>query len=212
VKNKLLQAALIAAGIVAVPAHSAVFVSSIPGSAPFGAPATFSFDAPTPEYDGPLFNDSAGGVRARPFGSTGGYAAVSDAVGYNGSVLDLTGFGSIASVSFLWGSIDSYNLVELLAGDSVIASFTGGDAGIAPASGDQTDPNSNRYVTFDLTDATRDALTGLRFSSAGNSFEFDNVSINSPVPEPAVWGMLFAGFALIGHAMRRRGQNSAVFA
>lgn len=206
-KRALLGLAACTAAI--APAHAAVTVSSVSGSSPWNAPATFNFDSATPEWSGSIFTDSLGSNRAQPLGSTGGYAAVgiTPGGGINPGDLDLSGFASITEISFLWGSVDDYNTIQFLdANDQVLASFTGGSNGIAPADGNQTDANSNRIVTFAIDGATSDDLAKLRFTSGQNAFEFDNLNVQA-VPEPATWAMMIAGFGLVGGALRRRSTN-----
>ncbi|WP_187293997.1 Npun_F0296 family exosortase-dependent surface protein [Sphingomonas sp. MM-1] len=206
---------LAACTAVALPAHAAIVVSSVPGSDPYAGPApTYNFDSPTAAWDGSVFFDSLSGHRAQPFGSTGGYASVGADPdgGVSPGTLDVTGPNAILSLSFIWGSIDDYNQVEFQdALGNVLATFTGGSDGIAPADGNQTSADSNRLVTFTITGDDRTNLAKLVFTSGGqNAFEFDNVFIerlppqNNPVPEPATWAMMIAGFGLIGASMRIR--------
>ncbi|WP_380872793.1 hypothetical protein ACFB49_37030 [Sphingomonas sp. DBB INV C78] len=213
----LKKALLVLAACSAIaPAHAAITVTSVDGSDPYAGPTpTFDFDSATPEWDGSIFTDSVGSHRAQPFGSTGGYASVGidPDGGVNPGTLDLSGFTSISQISFLWGSIDTYNTVEFQdAAGNVLASFTGGLDGIAPADGGQTNPASNRLVTFDISGVDSGLLAKLVFTSGQNAFEFDNVAITSaPVPEPATWAMMIAGFGMIGAASRtRRARHTSI--
>jgi len=197
----------IAAMLCAVPAFSAVSVSSVDGASPYGVPATFQFDAATPQYSGTIYTNSVASVRAQPAGSTGGYGAVGPANAQSSAILDLTSFGAIDSITFLWGSIDTYNYLDVL-GTGV--TFNGGSSGVSPANGNQTAPNSNRLVTLTFTGADRFNVTGLRFRATGNAFEFDNVNIKTgAVPEPASWAMMVGGFGMAGGALRSRRRNQA---
>ena len=207
--RKLYVAAAVSV-LAAMPSVAAVTVSSTDGAPPYGVPATFQFDAATPQYSGTIYYDSVSGVRAQPAGSTGGYAAVGPSNAQSSATLDLTAFGDINSISFLWGSVDAYNTLDVL-GTSM--SFGGGDMGVAPPSGDQANANSNRLVTLTFTGADRANVTGLRFGSTGDAFEFDNVKVNvAAVPEPASWAMMLVGFAAIGAAMRTERRSQAAFA
>jgi hypothetical protein len=205
--KKFFAAALIAAcaacaTCATAPALATVSVASVDGSAPFGTPATFQFDAPTPAYSGTIYSGSTG-TRAQPSGSTGGYAAVGPGNTETSATLDLSSFGLISSITFLWGSIDTFNVLDVL---GTSTSFNGGSMGVAPATGDQSNPNSNRLVTLTFTGADRAAVTGLTFSAISeNAFEFDNVNVvSAAVPEAATWAMFIGGFGLTGAAMRRR--------
>lgn len=209
--KKALLAMVVGAAAVA-PAHAAITVSSVSGASPYNLPATFDFDSATPEWSGSIFTDSVTGGRAQPLGSTGGYASVGiDANGgINPGILNLSAFGSISEISFLWGSIDDYNTIDFLDinGDVIDGyTFHGGSPGIAPADGNQTDANSNRVVTFKIDGDSSTRLASLRFTSGQNAFEFDNLNV-AAVPEPATWAMMIAGFGLVGGAMRRRSTMS----
>lgn len=50
-------------------------------------------------------------------------------------------------------------------------------------------------------------LVGAAFNNADgkiDGFKLSNVTVSSPVPEPATWMMMIAGFGLVGAMMRRR--------
>ena len=186
--------------VAVAPAMATVTISSVDGSAPYGAPATFQFDSATPEYSGTIYYDSVGSLRAQPAGSTGGYGAVGPGDAEASAVLDLSSFGPIQSISFLWGSIDDFNTLDVLGTSAV---FHGGDADLNPANGDQVAPGSNRLVTLTFSGDDIFNVTGLRFSATGNAFEFDNVNVTpAAVPEPASWALMLGGFALTGMALR----------
>jgi hypothetical protein len=207
IKKAALAAATILGSVMfATSANAGVTVSSVDGASPYGLPATFNFNQATPQYSGALYTGSVSGVRAQPAGSTGGYAAVGPGSTSPSATLDLSAFDLIDTISFLWGSVDTYNTIELL---GTGLSFNGGSMGVMPATGDQTAANSNRLVTFTLTGADRANVTGIRFSSTQAAFEFDNVNI-SAVPEPATWAMMLAGFGFVGASMRRRKQRATI--
>jgi len=191
-----------------VAANASITIGSItPGTNPYSGPVpTYDFDsgAGTPSYTGgAVVSGSIDSVHAQPYGSLGGYYSVGPADGQPGTI-DLSSFGDITSLSFLWGSVDSYNVLNFLdASGNVLASFTGSDI-FNPATGSQTDPNTNPVVTFLLSgaDITDFAKLQLTTNPSQNAFEIDNLAIN-PVPEPATWGLMLLGFAGVGFAMRR---------
>ena len=204
--------ALASATLLALPtaASAAVTLSTVtPGTDPYSGPApTYDFETPAPVSGGLVTDDSVNSVRAQPFGSTGNYWTVGPSDGSPG-ILNLSSIGDIFNVSFLWGSVDGYNLIEFLDGDgNPLASFTGSDI-FNPANGSQTDPNLNPVVRFDITGNDVTALTSLRLSSTGNAFETDNFTINA-VPEPATWALMLLGFGAIGFGMRRRREMGAL--
>src|SRR6185437_14647436 len=108
-----------------------------------------------------------------------------------------------------WGSIDTYNTISFYNGAvnplNLVGSFTGSSASLGfntTPNGNETSPNSNRYVTFsDLL------FTNVVIGSIGqNSFEFDNVSSSavSAVPETSTWMMMILGFFGVGFTAYRR--------
>ena len=201
-KFLLLSAAL----LLAVPsaASAAVTLTSEPGSDPYVGPApTFDFENPTPEYVGGAVRDtSPSGLSAQPFGSTGKYATSGPGDGIG--TLSLAAFGDIDWISFIWGSIDTFNTLEVLnAGGGIIASFTGTSV-IAAANGNQSNPATNRLVKLTFTDADRTSVDSLRFRSTSNAFEFDKVAVAAAVPEPTTWMLMLMGIAGIGFTMRRK--------
>jgi len=208
----LSKALLVSAAVLAMPAaaNAAVTLSTVtPGTDPYSGPApTYDFETPAPVGGGLVTTGSASGIRAQPFGSTGNYWTVGPSDGSPG-ILDLSSIADIFNVSFLWGSVDAYNLVEFLDMDgNVLASFTGSDI-FNPANGNQTDPNLNPVVRFDITGNDVGTLKSLRFSSTSNAFETDNFTINA-VPEPATWALMLLGFGAIGFGMRRRRGTGAL--
>jgi hypothetical protein len=183
-----------------------------PGPLP-GQTIVFDFNAATPELSGnhSLVTGSVGGQYAAPAGDATQFAVVpADGVAPPGvALLDLTGFANpIRSISLYWGSIDTYNTLEFMNGMSIIYTITG--AMLPPANGNQTASNSNDRINVDFGIGGQ-SLTGLRFTSTGKAFEFDDVAIGG-VPEPQTWGMLIVGFGLIGVTARRRNRTSVVSA
>jgi len=178
---------------------------NVPGTTPYSGPApTYTFDPGSrPVVSGGAFVTGTNGILyAQPFGSGGYYYAVGPSTSMVGTI-DLTSFGDIPSISFLWGSVDSYNMLEFLDSSmNVLATFTGTDI-FNPANGDRTDPNTNPIVTFDLTGTDVSNFSYLRLSSTSNAFEIDDLLVGA-VPEPASWALMLLGFGGIGLALRRR--------
>jgi hypothetical protein len=103
--------------------------------------------------------------------------------------------------SMLWGSIDSYNTITFLDGNSVIGSFTGSDV-IAQFGLGGSPANFERVGLFTFaTDGQAETFDAIRFGSTQAAFEF--ATAPAPVPLPAAGWMLAASVAGIG-AMRRR--------
>lgn len=196
--------------LIAVPAHAGVVLTSVPGSSSYSGPTpTYDFETAVPASGGAIVAGSLAGQHAQPFGSTGKYWSIGSTDGSPG-ILDLTSFGSIQSISFIWGSVDAYNGIDVLANDltTVLYSFTGINAAVNP-NGNQASPITNPLATLTFSGIDTALAGGLRLTSSQNAFEIDNLSV-AGVPEPASWAMMLAGFGMIGGALRRR--SSAVAA
>ena len=123
------------------------------------------------------------------------------------SVATFTSGFDLNRVSFYWGSIDSYNFVDILgAGGITLLTMSGSE--IPPANGDQTLPGTNRRVFYSVQGS--EVITGIRFRTTGIAFEIDDIAGNAAgnplpvVPEPATWAMMIAGFGLVGLSARSR--------
>ena len=118
------------------------------------------------------------------------------------AILDLG--KSYSNLSFYWGSIDSYNTVEFFAGangsGASLGAFKGDAIPSAPADGSQGNVLNNRRVFFDFGGATAGSI---KFSSSSIAFELDDIA-TAAVPEPATWGLMIAGFGMVGVGARRR--------
>jgi hypothetical protein len=104
------------------------------------------------------------------------------------------------SLTFLWGSVDSYNTLEFYDNNVLIATVLNTD--ISPAPGNVAGRGA-AYV----------AISGLlfdeiRFNSGLNALEFSNMT-TTPVPLPAALPLMLAGLAGIGLVARRRASTSA---
>ncbi len=106
------------------------------------------------------------------------------------------------SISFDWGSIDTYNTLTITLADGTMHNIIGN-----PGGGNQTSSSNNGryYAVWDGANA----IKSVTFASSSNSFEVDALS-GSAVPEPATWAMMITGFGLAGAAIRRRRNVLAV--
>ena len=104
----------------------------------------------------------------------------------------------VSAVSFDWGSVDTYNTLNIL---TTSGNFTVTGNDLPPANGNRIDQGTNFRFTATFDSPT--FLQSLEFASSSNSFEFDNVGI-AAVPEPATWAFMILGFGAIGGAMRRQ--------
>jgi len=211
-RGKLLMAAAAGSALFALasPASAAVTLTKVPGQPAYAGPFTYDFDTPplAPISGGNVAPGAVSGVRAIPLGSTGNYWSIGPSDGPG--ILDLgSRFASVAALSFIWGSVDDYNLLEVYnRGGTLIGSF-GGTAASAGPFGDHTDPNANPFVTLTFTDADTD-VGKIYFKSTQNAFEVDNFLVTAgrggpgPVPEPATWAMMLLGFGAVGFGLRKR--------
>lgn len=207
-KRTLMTAAAVCS-FAAAPAYAQVNLSAVPGSDPYAGPApTYDFETPAPVVGGLVTTGDSAGIRAQPYGSTGNYWTVGPSDGSPGT-MDLSSFAGIASISFIWGSVDSYNTLEVLDRlGGVLATFTGADAAVNP-NGNQTDPITNPLALLTISGTMQGDIGGLRLTSTNNAFETDNFAITA-VPEPGVWAMLLVGFGFIGAFMRGQSRTRRI--
>ena len=132
----------------------------------------------------------------------------------NGNATYSFGPGGVSAFQFDWGSIDTYNTLtfrmSMLASNGTMTEVVvpGSQAfSSTPANGNQQNANTNGRFTVRAD--TGETLTGLTLASSGNSFEIDNLAV-APVPEPATWGLMLAGFGMVGAGLRSRRRSSTV--
>jgi hypothetical protein len=214
---------------------AATALSASPGGAPVGANTFENFDnlsstggvtgsGITVTFSGTgagaVSLPDAPGLYAAPYilGGNGAPFGNSQADGRDVTQYLTTGIGEVTLqlggpnqyFGLLWGSVDDYNTLSFYNGATLLFSFTGhdvnplvhGDQGIA----------GTFYVNI-TSDTFFDRVVA---SSTQYGFEFDNVALAktpdpisvSPIPEPETYGMLLAGLALVGAAVRRRQSRS----
>ena len=169
-----------------------------------------NFDVPAPgvtlsgSYT--VDNLNVSGIRAEPAGDTTNYFATPGSMQPTpgSATIDFSGFVAshypIRTLSFYWGSTDTYNTLTLLGTGLTGPTVFGGSDVNPPADGDQSSAATNRTVTFTFTPGEK--VTGLMLESGQRAFEIDNIT--ATVPEPAMWAMMLAGFGLVGMAARQR--------
>ena len=123
------------------------------------------------------------------------YFAVGPDNPQNPSILEFS--RNQSSLSFLWGSPDTYNsLTFYLDGAQVGGPFNQTD--LDPPLTPTSPQSSNVYVTFN------GEFDEVQFeSSPNNAFEFSNIS-STPVPAPAGMALLGGGLLAMGLMRRRR--------
>jgi PEP-CTERM motif len=205
-----------AAAMGATAANATINVSAIAGCTTYcgATPITYDFNslAGTPSHSGGLVvgPGTTQNAFAQPIGSSGQYFSVGPSTNTPGTIL-LGTVGPLVSLSFIWGSIDTYNSLHFTdaAGNLLVGSqynFTGSQIAAmvpAPANGSQNLNPQNPIVTFLFSGLDQTLVGGFQMSSSQNAFEIDDIAVNA-VPEPSTWAMMLLGFGAIGFAMRRR--------
>ena len=126
----------------------------------------------------------------------------------------LTFNGAINYFSFLWGSPDTTNTLEVVTFTAAIYDFTLNSLNFTVTNGSV---DFSQYVQF-FANAPGETIVSALFSNdeAQNSFEVANFSGVLPrggaVPEPASWAMMLLGFGGLGAVLRRRRRHTALLA
>ena len=191
-------------------ANAAILVSSSNYglAAPAGPGVLIDFDSPLPGSFNPIsgsgygiFNGDVPGQAAAPAdGPTDASDDTTDYLAVFGGSATLLGNVGYSNVSLYWGSIDTYNALDLLDSFGVVFGTVDASAIGSGGNGNQLSTNTNRRVDI----ASTAPIYGLRFRSTGAAFETDNVKFFNAVPEPTTWAMMIVGFGFVGSAMRRR--------
>lgn len=221
--NKMLPALALLAAVAAVPAGAVTYTTSSGAPDP-GKLATettfFTFDsAPTAGFSivaGSNYGIAQGDSHnhyAAPAGDGTKYFYTSPEIPNGTATLN---FIDLSTVSFYWGSVDDYNVVDVLgAGGATLLSING--ASFAADLGNQTAANSNQRIY--ITAGAGEVISGLRFHATGIAYEIDDVAGTlanggnpSPTPEPATWALMIMGFGMVGVARRRRNVATRVSA
>ncbi|MEA5516264.1 PEP-CTERM sorting domain-containing protein [Nodularia sp. UHCC 0506] len=144
------------------------------------------------------------GEYATPFGNTSKYLTVSPNTGN----VTINFAAALDYFGFYWGSIDTYNFVDVYSGGSLIKTFSGADVPGAPANGEQSGNVNNVYVN--LLGGQGETFDKVVFRSTGFAFENDNHSYRlATVPEPTTILGLLAFGALGGGSLLKRKSKMA---
>ncbi|BCM24455.1 Npun_F0296 family exosortase-dependent surface protein [Methyloradius palustris] len=151
------------------------------------------------------------GTAAAPAGTTGAFWTIGTS-GYNTgtSGSSVPGTGSISfsqaltSLSFQWGSPDSYNTAYFFSNGSLLGSISGSSVPTGYGNGDRS---ISAFVTFSA--AASNPITNVVFTSSSNAFETANFSYVAAVPEPETYLLMLMGIGLIGFMAKRRNKTLA---
>jgi len=225
----ILAAGITSVGLLAAMPAKAALVIATQELVPFGsnqATATYTdfgtTGAPTPVSGGVTLGNTAGGnitftgggaietgsssgKYAQPAGSTGNFLST----GFNGETstvvteAQLTGLHNY--VGLYWGSIDTYNTLNLYNGNTLVGTVVGNQVG-APADGNQASGDANRYVNI----SSSLLFNRVEFVSSSPAFELDNVALTAAVPEASTWAMMLLGFLGLGFLGYRKSSKTSV--
>jgi hypothetical protein len=141
--------------------------------------------------------DCQSGIYARSpwegtaYHATGQYTSIS-----GGNQATYTPGGLFNQVSFVWGSPDTYNTLQI-----ILSGPGGSTESIIPSTTNGLLPPAGSLAKFVIISAiTFDTIT---FKSGTNAFEFANLTL-TPVPLPAAGLLLLAGLGGVGLLSRRR--------
>ena len=166
-----------------------------------GHALTIDFDSPTPagvSFSGQYIvaDTFLPSYYAPPSPQSGNfYATYNKDNPYAPSASTISLGGTYESLSFTWGSVDSYNTLELLRNGLVVQSV-GGSKVMDPADGNQGPSGTMTYTTSGV------AFDSIRFLTGTNSFEVDNINVSSRVPDGGTTAVLL-GLTMVGLAAVR---------
>jgi len=112
--------------------------------------------------------------------------------------------GDYSYFGIWWGSMDTYNTLELLRDNAVVATLTGSNVADPDATGDQFFQATNRYVNIFLEGDQK--FDSFRMTSDNYAFEADNIALATtlPIPEPVSMMLFGTGLVGIGAYVRRK--------
>ena len=197
---------LLALGFAAVASSAQAYSIDViaGGTTPLIGSNAINFDGILPPAElvsgGAIFNASITNVTAKPVGSVGNFYSVGASPGQEGPGIFNLG-GDVNYFGFLWGSVDTHNVVTLLNNGTTVFSFSGN--GFVPSNGDQS---QSIYVNIFGSDG--EFFDEIQFATGSIAFEIDNAGY-STVPVPAALPLMASALGLFGLS-RRKNKVAAV--
>lgn len=118
--------------------------------------------------------------------STGGSATISFSEG-------------VTAFSFLWGSPDTYNFLDIATNDGAPVTFSGADLGVLSNPDFAANGNNANSRLFTIGTNGGTLINSITFRSHGIAFE-----VAAAIPEPGTYALMLAGLAAVGFVVRRR--------
>ena len=201
IKNILLTVGLVAVAnsAQAFSVNVAAFTTPILGS------TEINFDDALPPLElvsgGAIYSASVPGLVAKPIDSLNNFYAVGAGQNQQSPGIFNLG-GAVNYFSFLWGSVDTRNTVNLFNDGNQVFSFNGN--GFIPNNGDQS-----KSIYVNIFGGDNDVFDEIRFSSNGIAFEIDHVNygtveVPAEVPVPAALPLMASALAFFGFSAKKR--------
>ena len=195
---------LLALGFAAIASSAQAYsVDVVPGISPLVGSSMIDFDVDFgDEYvsGGAIYTASITNETARPVGSTGGFFSVANSSGQMGPGI-FQFEGEINYFGFLWGSVDTHNVVTLFNEGQEVFSFNG--TAFQPHNGDQS-----QSIYVNIFGGDDEFFDEIQFSTNSIAFEIDNagygvVEVPAEVPVPAALPLMASALGLFGLSRRK---------
>jgi hypothetical protein len=124
----------------------------------------------------------------------------------SGGVANIAFNSDVRSFSFDYSTVDTFNTLTINYADGGFENVSGDDILLGGL------PSGSVSGSFIINGDGR-LIAGLSLATSDNSFEVDNLSTSqqlAAVPETATWGMMIAGFGIMGAGLRSRRRSTKV--